>query len=86
MRPTTVVKRDGQLVPFDVVRIAHAITRAQHAVGIEVLAALGERFARDQMKRQPPADGEGVEHDATILLAALAHELPAVLGHQSHAR
>ena len=35
MRPTTVVKRDGQLVPFDVVRIAHAITRAQTAVGIE---------------------------------------------------
>ena len=45
MKPTTVVKRDGQLVPFDVVRIAHAVTRAQQAVGIEDVAQ-AEELAR----------------------------------------
>ena len=45
MRPTSVIKRDGQQVPFEHQRIAHAIARAQHAVGIDD-AALADELAR----------------------------------------
>lgn len=45
MKPLTVTKRDGQCVPFDHARIAKAIARAQHAVGIDN-DALADELAR----------------------------------------
>ena len=45
MKPLTVTKRDGQCVPFAHGRIANAIARAQHAVGIDD-SALADELAR----------------------------------------
>lgn len=45
MRPSSVIKRDGKQVPFEGQRIAHAIARAQHAVGIDD-NALADELAR----------------------------------------
>jgi transcriptional regulator NrdR family protein len=70
MRPTTVVKRDGQLVPFDVVRIAHAITRAQQAVGIEDRAQAEElaRVVLEHLERGCDQPSLGIEdvQDAVV--------------------
>jgi transcriptional regulator NrdR family protein len=70
MRPTTVVKRDGQLVPFDVVRIAHAITRAQHSVGIYDRAQAEElaRVVQEHLERGCDQPSLGIEdvQDAVI--------------------
>jgi transcriptional regulator NrdR family protein len=53
MKPTTIVKRDGQVVPFDRERIAHAITRAQQAVGINDVAQAEElgRVVEEHLER-----------------------------------
>ena len=70
MRPTTVVKRDGQLVPFDVIHIAQAITRAQHAVGIEDPAQADElaRVVLEHLERACDQPSLGIEdvQDAVV--------------------
>ena len=70
MRPTTVVKRDGQLVPFDVIRIAHAVTRAQHSVGIDDRAQAEElaRVVMEHLERACDQPSLGIEdvQDAVI--------------------
>jgi transcriptional regulator NrdR family protein len=70
MRPTGVIKRDGQAVPFEAGRIAHAITRAQHAVGIDD-AALAEELARvvvEHLERACDQPNLGIEdvQDAVV--------------------
>ncbi len=70
MKPTTVVKRDGQLVPFDVLRINLAITRAQQAVGIEDNAQAEElaRVVMEHLERACDQASLGIEdvQDAVV--------------------
>jgi transcriptional regulator NrdR family protein len=70
MKPITVVKRDGQLVPFDVLRINLAITRAQLAVGIEDPAQAQElaRVVMEHLERACDQNSLGIEdvQDAVV--------------------
>ncbi len=59
--PTLVTKRDGQILPFQIDKIAVAIARAGHASG-ELLAADAERLAHDGVLPRLRALGLEVPH------------------------
>jgi len=63
MKPLEVVKRDGQAVPFDQGRIANAIARAQHAIGIEDNALASElaRVVVEYLERACDQPSLGIE-------------------------
>ena len=70
MKPNAVIKRDGQEVPFDQARIANAIARAQHAVGIDdaALAAELARVVVEHLERACDQPSLGIEdvQDAVV--------------------
>jgi hypothetical protein len=70
MRPSRVVKRDGQMVPFEVARITSAISQAQRAVGNEdqALAAELARVVLEHLERISDQHSLGIEEiqDAVV--------------------
>ena len=70
MKPSAVIKRDGQSVPFAAARIADAIARALHAVGVEDRALADElsRVVVEHLERACDQPSLGIEdiQDAVV--------------------
>lgn len=70
MKPTTVIKRDGGRVPFDLGRIATAISHAQKALGVSDPGMANElaRVVEEHLKRSSDQASLGVEEiqDAVV--------------------
>ncbi len=85
MKPAAVVKRDGEVVPFDVTRIAAAIALAQNAVGVQD-AALARELAQvveEHLERICDSERLGIEdiQDAVMHVLQESGNYPVALAY-----
>src|SRR5260370_21489207 len=84
--PTTIVKRDGRLVPFDPMRIERAISRCFAALGRQPYAAVPELALRvvNIMSARPGHPTVEIVQDAVELTLQAAGEFEAPKAYRLH--